>query len=306
MSKILELNAENEEQLSEVGRALSSTTRIQILKLLYYNSFNIGEIAEKLSIPASSAALHIRNLESAGLINTELQPGNRGSMKLCSRRHDFLNIRLVGEPQDVEQVKTISMPVGAFTDCSVYPTCGLAGETATIGFEDRPQEFFRPERMSAQLLWSSRGYVEYRFPYTLEENTHPKRLILSFEACSEAPNYQENWKSDITVWINGVECATWHSPGDFGSRRGVLTPLWWDSGATQHGRMVSIEITENHTKLNSQPEGPVVLGDVKLGMAPYITVRIGNKEDAKYQGGFNLFGEKFGDFAQDIVMTLVY
>ena len=99
MSKILELNADREEQLCEVAKALSIPTRIQILKLLYYNSYNIGEIAEQLHIPASTAALHIRTLESAGLINTEQQPGSRGSMKLCSRKNDFVSIRLVGTHQ---------------------------------------------------------------------------------------------------------------------------------------------------------------------------------------------------------------
>ena len=167
MSKILELNADREEQLCEVAKALSIPTRIQILKLLYYNSYNIGEIAEQLHIPASTAALHIRTLESAGLINTEQQPGSRGSMKLCSRKNDFVSIRLVGTPTNVSQVSTVSMPVGAYTDCEILPTCGLADENAVIGYEDRPADFFLPARMRAQLLWSSGGYVEYKFPYSL-------------------------------------------------------------------------------------------------------------------------------------------
>ena len=33
---------------------------------------------------------------------------------------------------------------------------------------------------------------------------------------------------------------------------------------------------------------------------------IGNKEDAKYAGGFNLFGRTFGDYEQDILMELEY
>ena len=37
-----------------------------------------------------------------------------------------------------------------------------------------------------------------------------------------------------------------------------------------------------------------------------IHVRIGNKEDAIHKGGFNLFGKSFGDYEQDIVMTLVF
>lgn len=306
MTKILELSTENEEQLCEVGKALSSPIRIQILKLLYYNSFNIGEIAEKLQIPASSAAMHIRNLEGAGLINTELQPGNRGSMKLCSRKRDMLYIRLTGEPQNINQMKSISMPIGAYTDCSVIPTCGLASEKTIIGFEDKPSEFFLPERVDAQLLWSSGGYVEYTFPYPLEEKAIPKRLIASFEICSEAPNYQEDWKSDITIWINDMECATWQSPGDFGKRRGRLNPSWWDNGSTQYGRLLTIEVSEENTVLNNQPVSDLNIAELQLPGKDFIKIRIGNKEDAAYRGGFNLFGEKFGDYEQNLLLSLVY
>ena len=33
---------------------------------------------------------------------------------------------------------------------------------------------------------------------------------------------------------------------------------------------------------------------------------IGNKEDAQYIGGFNIFGEKYGDYPQNIIMNLEY
>ena len=75
MAKILELDLENEERLCALGSALSSPARIQILKLLYHSSFNVAEIAEKLQIPTSSAAVYIRSLETAGLINTKMQKG---------------------------------------------------------------------------------------------------------------------------------------------------------------------------------------------------------------------------------------
>ena len=37
-----------------------------------------------------------------------------------------------------------------------------------------------------------------------------------------------------------------------------------------------------------------------------ISIRIGNKSDAEYQGGFNIFGKKMGDFEQDIVFSLIH
>ncbi|HHU03881.1 MAG TPA: ArsR family transcriptional regulator [Fastidiosipila sp.] len=306
MSKILELMADNEEKLSAVGRALSSITRIQILRLLYYNSYIVKDIASKLNIPASSAALHIRVLEEAELIQIKQKPGSRGSMKLCSRKYDHLHVRLSGHNPDVEQVATVSMPIGAYTDCKVTPTCGIASANGLVGYEDSPSEFFRPERISAQILWSSSGFVEYKFPFPLKSNNVPSRLILSFEACSEAPNFKEDWKSDITISINGWECGTWRSPGDFGRRRGRLNPSWWDNGMTQYGQIVVVEITEDGTMINSRKSSGINLTKIALNPEKPITVKIGNKDEAEYVGGFNLFGAQFGDYAQDILLSFAY
>ena len=46
--------------------------------------------------------------------------------------------------------------------------------------------------------------------------------------------------------------------------------------------------------------------DFSFDSSESITIRIGNKEDATNKGGFNLFGRSFGDYAQDIILTLVY
>lgn len=306
MANNLEIAADNEEMLCKVGKALSSQTRIQILKLLYYNSYNIKEIAQVLKIPASSAALNIRILEEADLIQIMQKPGSRGSMKLCSRKHDYVNIRLSRNNPDVNQVSTVSMPVGTYTDCRVTPTCGIATNNELIGYEDRPSDFFIPERVNAQILWSSSGYVEYKFPFPLNHNDMPSRLLLSFEVCSEAPNFKEDWKSDITIWINGKECGTWRSPGDFGSRRGVLNPPWWDNGVSQYGNLIKLEVIDTGTLINKQKSSDIKLVDIALSPHNPITIRIGNKEDAEFIGGFNLFGSKFGDHAQDILLSFVY
>ena len=132
MADTLELNLEDEERLCSLGTALSSPARIQILKLLYHNSFNVAEIAQKLQIPASSAALYIRSLENAGLINTRLQPGSRGAMKICSRRNDLITIKLTSDDPHVSKVSSVSMPVGCYTDCEVIPSCGLRESTNWI------------------------------------------------------------------------------------------------------------------------------------------------------------------------------
>lgn len=306
MSKYIDLSADYPEELCRVAKALSSPIRISILKLLYEQSCNVNEIAEILSIPSSSAGLHIRTLEEAGLIRCEQRPGERGSAKLCSRMVDLVTIRLYNQSDSPYQLKTVDMPIGAFTDCDIHPTCGLGTVERLIGDEDQQASFYLPERMHAQILWTSAGYVEYRFPNPVPPGKKTKKLTLSMEICSEAPNYREDWKSDITVWFNGSECGTWTSPGDFGARRGRLTPSWISHGSTQYGLLVSWSMGEKSNEINGIKISGTSLSNAEVDTSPYITVRIGNKTDAQYMGGFNIFGEKCGDYDQGIRLTAEY
>lgn len=85
MGRTEKINLNQKEQLAAVGKALSSELRIQILEELEEQAYNVNEIAELLQIPASSAAMHVRVLEEAGLIETELRAAVVGSMKVCKK-----------------------------------------------------------------------------------------------------------------------------------------------------------------------------------------------------------------------------
>lgn len=306
MAKLRELDMENEEELCDVAKALSSPIRIKIIKLLYQKGMIIGEIAKQLNIPPSSAAMHVKILEKAELIRLEEQPGTRGSMKLCTRKPDYLSISLLSRNRNINEIASVELPVGAFSSCKVMPTCGLFSLNGSIGMEDTLNSFYLRERLEAQLFWTSAGYVTYRFANTVPRKQIPKRISLSMEICSEAPNYRENWKSDITVWMNGVDCGTWTSPGDFGSRRGRLNPSSWLDGGTQYGLLMTWEVRQDGAYINEEKKGDVRTEDLEIMDKPYIEVKIGNKEDAKYVGGFNLFGKGFGDYAQDLILSIEY
>ena len=306
MAKILELDLENEERLCALGSALSSPARIQILKLLYHNSFNVAEIAEKLQIPTSSAAVYIRSLETAGLINTKMQKGIRGSMKICSRKYDNIDITLTADDPDVDKVYSLSIPIGCYSDCEVMPTCGIASESGMIGHDDRPDAFFLPEHVNAQILWTCGGFVLYKIPWQFDEPVHIKRILITFEACSETFNYKEDWISDISISLDGHDCGTWRSPADYGSRRGRLNPAWWPSGSTQFGELVTLEINEQGCTINGKPSAAVTVRDFVFHSSKPISLRIENKANAEYVGGFNLFGKHFGDYEQDISVSFVY
>ncbi len=304
MARYLELCADREEELCCAARALSSPVRLRILRLLSSRTLNVKEIAAELGLPASSTAVNVRLLEEAGLIETCQQPGEHGAMKLCSRSCDLVTVRLTGEPMPESSVYTVHMPVGNFTDCEVVPTCGLGTETGKIGQPDRKESFYLPERTGAQILWSSGGYVEYRFPNPVPAGEKIAKISFSMELCSEAPGSRENWPSDITLWINGQDCGVWTSPGDFGNRRGRLTPAWVSDWNSQYGLLTTWTVTEEGCFVNGQRTGATSLKLLGLDENRVIVMRVGNSPEAVHLGGFNLFGRKSGDFEQDIIMTV--
>jgi predicted transcriptional regulator len=306
MSKEIELNLEKSDELYVIAKALASEVRIETIKLLNFNCLNVNEISEHLNIPASTAALNVKVLEEAGLIHTELQPGARGSMKVCSRKRDLIKIVLRSSKPLHNNSYDSFMPIGNYVDCKAYPTCGIVTDKGYLGIEDDPRSFYDPLRVNAQLIWFHKGYLEYRFPNTVLQNETAKSIEVSLELCSEAPNYHNDWPSDITVWINGIDCGTWTSPADFGGRRGKLNPAWWSDGSTQFGMLKSWKVTADGSYIDEKKTMKVSIKDLGLGKNDYISIRIGIKDDAKNIGGINIFGDKFGDYPQHILMKIDY
>ena len=66
-----------------------------------------------------------------------------------------------------------------------------------------------------------------------------------------------------------------------------------------------LDAPENLPSVISATDSPSPLPMMRL-VGESISIRIGNKDDAENKGGFNLFGRSFGDYAQDIILTLVY
>ncbi len=293
-------------QLERVLKSLDSLNRVRILRLLSEKSASVSEIAAVLDIPTSTAALHVETLEEANLIRTELEPANRGLQKICYRTYDRIVIDLPVKDRPRQQAIEMTMPIGAYVDCQATPTCGLLSESNIIGLLDDPASFYEPERIEAQLLWFHNGFVEYRFPNRPPANTRPDSLRLSMEICSEAPLYNLNWPSDITVWINEVDIGSWKSPADFGAEPGRLTPEWWTPRNTQYGLLKFWHVNEEETEVDGLRISNTRLSDLNLNSSPFISARIGIKPDAEHVGGLNLFGSKFGNYPQDLVLRISY
>ena len=302
--KTMALNLSDPARLQKVAHALSNELRLRILSLLDERSMNVLELSQRLNMPISTVSNSISVLEEADLIRTERQSGVRGVSKLCSRKKDEISILLAYTAKRETESFFFNMPIGAYTDIDVTPTCGLLSHERNLGENDNPASFYEPTRFQAQLLWFQQGYVEYRFASQLLLEHEVQTLAISFEACSEAPNYRKDWPSDITVSINGEELGTWCCPGDFGGRQGRFTPEWWLPSSTQYGLLKRWHVTDDGCYLDDVRISDVTLEQLHLTEKPYIAVRIGVKPDAVHQGGINLFGEKFGDHNQAIVMRL--
>ena len=296
---------DDEQKLILIGKALSSEMKIEIIRLLKKQNMSINDIAKKTGAPASSTALNIKALEEAGIVKTELVKANRGTVKICSLNMDEINITF-DMLEEADETDVIDMPIGNFVDYKAIPTCGIVNEKGNIDEEDEPRCFYNPLRTTAKLVWFAKGYLEYRFPNAGIQNGQVRRLELSAELCSEAPDYNMEWPSDITLWINQREAGTWTCPSDFGGRRGKLNPDWWEDKNTQYGKLKVWTLEENGTYLDGKKVNDVSVTDYCLADGPFISVRIGVKEDAKHQGCVNLFGNSFGEYPQDIVMRILY
>jgi len=293
---------------AEVIRALNSTLRRRILTLLFEREMNINQISDQLAIPQSTCAVNVQLLEKAGLVRTFQKPASKGLQKMCTTTCRQIVLTL-NDSEDRGARNTIvrEMPVGLFFDFDVKPSCGLASTEGLIGYNDQPESFLDTHRAKASLAWFADGYIEYRFPFERHLNSRMLSISFSAEICSEFPQHNDSWPSDITLWVNGQDVGTWTSPGDMGDRRGHYTPKWWEDYSTQYGFLKTWTITEQGCMIDgvAVKNTTVRLTNLKIGEpGGFITVRFGIKKDAEYHGGINIFGRGFGNYDQDIRMVI--
>ena len=302
----------NAEQITQIAHALSSPARMEILKLLTYKNLTIKQIADEIKQPLNTTLNHINLLEQAGLLATQISYTSKGKSKTCYRMLDSVNILLFDPSMDLPQLKyeEYQLPIGSFFDFfDLAAPGGLASATRGLGNDNDLSVFLLPERAAASLIWFTHGLLEYRVP--LPPKQYLKSLTgieISFEVCSEAPLYNNDSKSDISVFLNDTRLGVYTSPGDFGGRRGLLNPDYWPIGLTQFGMITNWKINASQTTLNSNFLSFVNLRDLNLEHCkkPYLSLKIGVEKNAVHVGGMNLFGKNFGDFPQDIIFRYIY
>ncbi|MFV0503475.1 MAG: ArsR/SmtB family transcription factor [Lachnospirales bacterium] len=301
----LSIDGNQREKLCNIGKALSSADRINIMDILRVRWMSIVEIAEILNIPVSSVAFHVKILEKAGLVITESKPGIRGTQRACFCGVQNININILRKETKPNSSLEIPMPVGSFYDFNVEATCGMANEVDNLILEDTPKLFYSPERHRAQIVWFRKGFLEYRFPNHFTEKLVPQRIEFSLELCSEVYGSNHDWPSYINVYINDFLVGTYLSPGDFGDRRGVYTPDYWCIGSTQYGLLKHFSVDRNGSYIDHTKTSEVTIDHIDIFSKNYISFKI-EVDENKMPGGINIFGKKFGDYPQDIIMKIEY
>ncbi|MCD6381211.1 MAG: ArsR family transcriptional regulator [Candidatus Odinarchaeota archaeon] len=73
----------NIEQLIPMAKALSSSTRVSILRLLSKENYDVSTIAKKLRQTEANISAQIKILEKVGLVKSYYEPGDHGVRKIC-------------------------------------------------------------------------------------------------------------------------------------------------------------------------------------------------------------------------------
>jgi predicted transcriptional regulator len=292
-------------RIVDVAKALSGDVRVRILEALGDRPMSISQLADALGVAQPTISINVQMLEQAELV-VSAQGANRE--KICSVTCRSIVLELPAKPGDgLHRTEEIHMPIGMYSHCSVKPTCGLAGKDGGIlGSRDDPRAFYMPERNEAALLWfSGAGYLEYYFANPLPPGVELDELQVSAELCSEAAGFAQDWPSDISLTLNGLPVGTWTSPGDFGDRKGLLTPERWKAG-TEYGYLTEWKVTKDGSLVNGKAtETGTTIESLRLRFNEPIRLRLEVHQDARNKQGLNLFGSGFGDHPQDIVLSFV-
>jgi predicted transcriptional regulator len=221
--------------------ALASDVRLKVIQMLTVEELNIKELADRIGISSPIMLKHVQKLEDVGFVSTRLVKRNGSISKVCTLVFAEYRFMIETRRNGLPLCRSYSVPVGHYYDIVAVPTCGLAAEKGPIGFMDDPAAFWDVNRVNAQLLWLTQGLVEYRVPNHVTSEQNLIEIEASFEIASEAPDFADDWPSDITFYLNNVKLFTWTSLGDYGVKRGVLTPEWWQSN--QYGMLKTLRVT---------------------------------------------------------------
>ena len=145
-------------------KALGSEVRLEIVRLLVEEPMNMNELAGRLHITNGALTTHIRKLEECGVVAVSSDSSGHGNQKICQVVPDKLLVDIKRPQLPAENTCSVDLKVGRYSNCRVYPTCGLATGERIIGVVDDFRYFSHPDHFDADILWFTQGFVEYQVP----------------------------------------------------------------------------------------------------------------------------------------------
>ena len=288
----------NDESLP-VYKALSDHTRLAILNVLSQKPHSITDLARDCKISKSIVTRHLKQLEDAHLIFFTKE----GRNKIANLINQNIVINVPDTNRENMTIDKIEIPVGMFSKFDVKPTCGLADVNGYIGVTDDARSFNDFNRSHAQIIWFSKGYVEYTIPNYLANRNNIKMIALNVELGSEFPTSNNNWPSDISFELDGKYLGVWKSKGDFADVRGKYTPRWTSKEFNQYGTFVTINVTDLGTYISGKQISNLTIQQL-LPLPDNLRLRIGIDPNAPYQGGCTIFGKGFGNYNKEMNLTV--
>ncbi len=258
----------------------------------------------KLNLSNGAITMHVKKLEESGLIEINTSVGKHGIQKICYLNKDKLMVDL--RSKDFDNLYEVEIQVGHYSNYRAEPTCGLATKDSIIGDFDDPRYFADPQRIDAEIIWLTEGFLEYRIPNYLKPNQTFREIQFSMELGSEAPGFCDNYPSDIYFYVNGVEIGFWTSPGDFGNARGTFNPDWWPPHLNQYGMLKLIRINHEGSYIDGCRISDVTLDQINLDYKSELTFRIAVTEHAENKRGLTIYGKHFGNYSQDLLARVLY
>ena len=291
------------QQTLPVFKALSSRTRLAIIELLQEQNLSIQDVSEKLNISSAMVTKHITILEENNLVTAHLEKGVRGRLKICKLNKNDMTLIFNANKEEFQenQIKK-RMPIGSFYDFNVTAPCGMATVEKIIGYVDDPRVFYYQDKDDIKLIWLTSGSLDYHIPIYDIDLCKVKEIEITLELCAESPGYKLHAPSKLNFQLNQCQIGSYVSPGDFGNRQGRLTPTWWHLG-TQFGRLITIRVSKQGTFIEENLVSSITIDNVLNGKHSLDTLDFRIETDSQEGAGFNLFGNKFGDFSQDIQIT---